>query len=65
MMKLIRACISTDIQPITEHSERYGRKLLQKIKDFLAKEPYQFITTREFAKYSGIEEKTVIKYIVD
>ena len=59
-----RACIyPKDIQRITGRSERYGRKLLQDIKNFFGKEPYQFITIKEFAEYSGIEEEIVLQYI--
>lgn len=59
-----RACIyPKDIQRITGRSERYGRKLLQDIKNFFDKEPHQFITTKEFSEYSGIEEDIVLQYI--
>ncbi|MEQ3498363.1 hypothetical protein ABMY20_01240 [Tenacibaculum sp. SSH1-16] len=59
-----RACIyPKDIQRITGRSERYGRKLLQDIKNFFGKESYQFITIKEFAEYSGIEEEIIKQYI--
>lgn len=65
-MKLKRACIyPKDIQRITGRSERYGRKLLQEIKDFLGKESYQFITVYEFSEYSGIQIDIVNQYIKD
>lgn len=65
-MKQKRACIyPKDIQRITGRSERYGRKLLQDIRDFFGKESYQFITIKEFSEYSGIEEETVLRYIID
>lgn len=65
-MNIKRACIyPKDIQRITGRSERYGRKLLQDIRNYLGKESYQFITTKEFAEYAGIEEETVNKYLVD
>jgi hypothetical protein len=61
-----RACIyPKDIQRITGRSERYGRKLLNDIRNYFEKEPHQFITTKEFAEYSGIEEEIVDKYILD
>lgn len=61
-----RACIyPKDIQRITGRSERYGRKLLQDIKNFFDKEPHQFVTTKEFSEYSGIEEDIVLQYITD
>ena len=61
-----RACIyPKDIQRITGRSERYGRKLLNDIKNFLDKEPHQFITVDEFSEYSGIQLDVVNKYIQD
>ena len=61
-----RVCIyPKDIQLITGRSERYGRKLLQTIKDVLEKEPHQFITIKEFSEYSGIEFDVVKQYIFD
>ena len=61
-----RVCIyPKDIQLITGRSERYGRKLLQTIKDVLEKEPHQFITIKEFSEYSGIEFDIVKQYIFD
>ena len=61
-----RACIyPKDIQRITGRSERYGRKLLKDIRNFFGKESYQFITIKEFAEYSGIEEEIVNKYLID
>tara|TARA_Y100000310_G_C20086699_1_gene536367 strand:- start:80 stop:277 length:198 start_codon:yes stop_codon:yes gene_type:complete len=65
-MKLIRSCIyAKDIQRITGRSERYGRKLLKKIKEKLDKEQHQFVTLDEFSEYSGIDIDTVKKYITD
>jgi len=65
-MKIIRACIyPKDIQRITGRSERYGRKLLREIRVHFGKEPYQFITSEEFAEYSGIELAIVKEYIID
>ena len=66
MMITKRACIyPKDIQRITGRSERYGRKLLKDIRNFFGKESYQFITIKEFAEYSGIEEEIVNKYLID
>tara|TARA_X000000950_G_C13602587_1_gene531989 strand:- start:125 stop:325 length:201 start_codon:yes stop_codon:yes gene_type:complete len=65
MMITKRACIyPKDIQRITGRSERYGRKLINKIKEYLDKEPHQFITVQDFANYSGIEEETINKYLI-
>ncbi len=64
MMTPKRACIyPKDIQRITGRSERYGRKLLQDIRNYLDKEPHQFVTIKEFSEYSGIEMDEVIQYI--
>ena len=61
-----RACIyPKDIQRITGRSERYSRNLLNRIKDYLDKEPHQFITVKEFSEYSGIQFDMVNQYIVD
>jgi hypothetical protein len=63
-MKIIRACIyPKDIQCITGRSERYGRKLLNKIKAHFGKEQHQFVTINEFSEYSGIEVDIVNQYI--
>ncbi|MDX1828896.1 MAG: hypothetical protein R3342_05040 [Lutibacter sp.] len=63
-MKIVRACIyPKDIQCITGRSERYGRKLLNKIKLHFGKEPHQFITSEEFAEYSGINIEIVTDYL--
>ena len=63
-MKIIRACIyPKDIQCITGRSERYGRKLLNKIKAHFGKEQHQFVTINEFSEYSGIEVDIINEYI--
>jgi len=63
-MKHKRICIyPKDIQLITGRSERYGRKLLQVIRDTLDKKPHQFVTTQEFSEYSGIEIEVVNQFI--
>ena len=65
-MKLNRTCIyAKDIQRITGRSERYGRKILQQIREKLNKETHQFITIHEFAEYSGIKLETIQSYITD
>ncbi len=65
-MTLKRACIyPKDIQRITGRSERYGRKLLNDIRNYFGKESYQFVTIKEFVEYSGIEEEIVNKYLID
>lgn len=63
-MRITRACIyPKDIQRITGRSERYGRRLLNDIKTYLGKSSHQFITTEEFADYSGINVELVKKYL--
>jgi Fic family protein len=61
-----RICIyPKDVQRITGKSERYGRKLLAKIRTHLEKEPHQFITLQEFSDYTGIQLAEIEKYILD
>ena len=63
-MKIIRACIyPKDIQCITGRSERFGRRLLNDIKVHFGKQSYQFITSIEFAEYSGIDLEIVNDYL--
>lgn len=64
MMITKRACIyPKDIQRITGRSERYGRKFLNEIKEYLDKKPHQFVTINEFSEYSGIEIDIINLYI--
>ncbi len=59
-----RICIyPKDIQLITGRSERYGRKLIQDIREYLGKESHQFITTEEFSDYTGISVDVVNRFI--
>jgi len=59
-----RICIyEKDIELITGRSERYGRKLLQNIRETVDKEPHQFVTIHEFSEYSGIELEVIEQYI--
>lgn len=52
-----RVCVYPKIiQRITGKSERYGRKLLNIIKQFYAKEAYQFITIESFATIPALEK---------
>jgi len=63
-MKIVRACIyPKDIQCITGRSERYGRKLINDIKEHFGKQKHQFITSEEFAEYSGINLEIVNAYL--
>lgn len=66
MKNLKRICIyPKDVQLITGRTERYGRKLLEKIRKHFNKEPHQFITLNEFSEYTGIDEAEIEKYIFD
>jgi hypothetical protein len=61
-----RICIyPKDIQRITGKSERYGRNLIQKLRNSLGKKPHQFITIKEFSDYSGIDIEIINRYITD
>ena len=56
-----RICIyPKDIMRITGKSERYGRKLLEKIKEKNAKKEHQFVTIKEFCIYTGIDLTDVL-----
>jgi len=63
-MKTKRVCIyPKDIQLITGRSERYGRKLIQDIREYLGKQSHQFVTTEEFSEYTGISIDVVNRFI--
>ena len=59
-----RICIyPKDVMRITGKSERYGRMLLEKIKQKNAKEGHQFVTIKEFCSYAGIDFNDAIAYL--
>ncbi|RMB60535.1 hypothetical protein EAX61_06855 [Dokdonia sinensis] len=63
-MKILRACIfPKDVHCLTGRSERYGRKLLNDIRRHFDKQSHQFVTVKEFAEYSGIEEEIITEYL--
>ncbi|WP_439182494.1 hypothetical protein [Carboxylicivirga taeanensis] len=65
-MKLTRLCIyPKDVQRITGKSEKTSRRMLNNIKKALGKQEHQFITTEEFAFYTGIDARLVREYLVD
>jgi hypothetical protein len=65
-MELNRSCIyPKDVQRITGKTDRYGRKLLKKIKDKLKKGDHQFVTIEEFSDYLGLSPELVKSYITD
>jgi len=53
------------VQRITGKSEKSGQRLLKKIREQLGKEEYQFITTEEFANFTGIAPELIEQYLVD
>lgn len=64
-MKIVRACIyPKDIQCITGRSERFGRRLINQMKEHFGKQPHQFITAQEFSEYSGIDQEIVEEYLM-
>lgn len=66
MSRLKRICIyPKDVQRITGRSERYGRKLLQKVRRHFEKDQHQFVTIKEFSEYTGINEAEIEQYILD
>ena len=60
-----RICIyPKDVQIVTGRSERYGRKLIQKIKETFSKQNHQFVTVEEFCKYTGLQVDDVKKTLL-
>jgi hypothetical protein len=61
-----RMCIyPKDIQRITGYSERFGRKLLTRIKKSLNKESHHYISVDEFCAYTGLVKGQVLLYLID
>ena len=59
-MQQTRLCIyPKDVQRITGKSERYGRMLLNKIKEYFANEEHQFVSIEEFCNYTGLKQEHV------
>ena len=51
-----RICIyPKDVQIVTGKSERYGRTIINKIKEDLNKEKHQLVTIEEFFDFMGFE----------
>ena len=51
-----RICIyPKDVQVVTGKSERYGRTIINKIKERLNKEAHQLVTIDEFCDFMGFE----------
>jgi len=66
MMKINRIVINLkDKQWITAKSDRYGRLLLNKIRQKFLKEPHQFVTIEEFCQFTGHSLEQVSTYMDD
>lgn len=48
---------------ITGRSDRYGRKLIKKIKEYFSKEQHQVVTIEEFCQYMGLQSEAVAKQL--
>ena len=59
-----RICIyPKDVMIITGKSERYSRKLLEKIKTNLSKADHHFVTIEEFCLFTGLKIEQVQTFI--
>jgi hypothetical protein len=66
MSETKRVCIyPKDIMRITGKSERYSRRLLNRIKRHYNKSSHQFITVSELALFTGIDQLTIEQNLVD
>jgi hypothetical protein len=54
-----------DVQRITGKSEKYGRALLNKIRQSKFKTRTQFVSVNEFAEYTGLTVEEVTSYLFD
>lgn len=61
-----RVCIyPKDVVRITGKSERYARRLLNRIKKHYEKASHQFITVSEFSEFTGIDKPAIEENLVD
>ena len=61
-----RICIyPKDIVRITGKSERYGRKLIERIKKEYSKKEYQLISVEEFCQFTGLKIEQVQPLLID
>lgn len=51
------------IMVITDRSDRYGRKLVKKIKEYFSKEQHQVVTSEEFCQFMGLQTEAVAKQL--
>jgi Fic family protein len=54
-----------DVQRITGKSARYGRTLLNKIRESKLKTKNQFISVNEFADFTGLSVEEITSYLQD
>ena len=54
-----------DVQRITGKSARYGRTLLNRIRESKQKTKKQFVSLKEFAEFTGISIEEIQTYISD
>ena len=59
---MLRCCIyAKDVSILTGKSIRHAQRILKNLKFLLNKDKNQYITTSEFATYSGIDIETINK----
>lgn len=54
---------TNDIIRLTDKSESYARKEMQKIKTALHKKPFQKVTIREYCHYYGLDHDEVVNVL--
>ena len=64
ILKMNRLCIyPKDIQIITGKSDRYGRYLIKRIKEYFNKQQHQVVTVEEFCQYMGLQLEAVVSQL--
>jgi hypothetical protein len=59
-----RLCIyPKDIQIITGKSDRYGRYLIKRIKEYFNNQQHQVVTIEEFCQYMGLQLEAVVSQL--
>jgi hypothetical protein len=54
-----------DVMRITGKSERYGRNLLNRIKENKAKAKRTFVSVSEFAEFTGLSVEEIASFLQD
>jgi hypothetical protein len=52
-----------DIGRFTGKSNRYGHRILSRIRQLTGKQKHQVVTTKEYCDYAGIREEDFAKYL--